>query len=92
MATQPIERDNGPAHSTAAAPHTLNVPALVQWLSPRVPGVDSRLRAQRMDGGQSNPSWLLTCADHTWVLRAKPAPAANLLPSAHAIEREFRVL
>jgi len=92
MATQPLERDNGPAHSTTAAPHTLNVPALVQWLSPRVPGVDSRLRAQRMDGGQSNPSWLLTCADHTWVLRAKPAPAANLLPSAHAIEREFRVL
>ena len=92
MAKHSPERDNGPAHSATASPHTLNVPALVQWLSPRMAGVDHRLQAQRMDGGQSNPSWLLTCADHTWVLRAKPAPVASLLPSAHAIERECRVL
>lgn len=45
-----------------------------------------------MPGGQSNPAWLLDCAKQTVVLRAKPAPAAQLLPSAHAIEREYRLL
>ena len=66
--------------------------ALVAWLAPRVSGVDAKLRAERMDGGQSNPSWLLHGAGQSWVLRAKPAPAAELLPSAHAIEREYRIL
>ena len=70
----------------------LNLPALVAWLAPRVPGVDAQLRAERMEGGQSNPSWRLHGAGQSWVLRAKPAPAAELLPSAHAIEREYRIL
>ena len=50
------------------------------------------LTARRMAGGQSNPSWQLESESRHWVLRAKPAPAATLLPSAHAIEREYRVL
>jgi aminoglycoside phosphotransferase (APT) family kinase protein len=70
----------------------MNVQALVGWLASRVPGVDAGLRVERMDGGQSNPSWLLRGAHHSWVLRAKPAPAARLLTSAHAIEREYRIL
>lgn len=70
----------------------LNLPGLVAWLAPRVLGVNAQLRAERMDGGQSNPSWLLHGAGQSWVLRAKPAPAAELLPSAHAIEREYRIL
>lgn len=70
----------------------LNLPALVAWLASRMPGVDGSLRAQRIDGGQSNPSWLLQGEHQSWVLRAKPAPAAELPPSAHAIEREFRIL
>ena len=78
----------------AAQPQTssLNLPALVAWLAPRVPGVDAQLKAERMEGGQSNPSWMLHGAGQSWVLRAKPAPAAELLPSAHAIEREYRIL
>lgn len=85
-----------PLATTQAAPKptglSLDLPALVAWLAPRVPGVDAQLRAERMDGGQSNPSWLLHGAGQSWVLRAKPAPAAELLPSAHAIEREYRIL
>lgn len=73
-------------------PGALNLPALVRWLAPHVPGVDEDLRAERLDGGQSNPSWLLHGKGQSWVLRAKPAPAAELLPSAHAIEREYRIL
>lgn len=70
----------------------LDLSALVAWLAPRVAGADSTLRAQRIGGGQSNPSWLLHSAERSWVLRAKPAPASELLPSAHAIEREYRIL
>jgi aminoglycoside phosphotransferase (APT) family kinase protein len=50
------------------------------------------LQAQRLPGGQSNPSWCLRAGAQAWVLRAKPAPVAQLLPSAHAIEREYRLL
>ena len=50
------------------------------------------LQAERMSGGQSNPSWLLRSPSRQFVLRAKPAPVAQLLPSAHAIEREYRIL
>lgn len=54
------------------------------------PGADPEL--QRLPGGQSNPSWQLATDRGNCVLRCKPGPAAQLLPSAHAIEREFRVL
>jgi len=80
------------AKARAPAPGSpLDLAALVRWLAPRMPGVDDSLRAQRIDGGQSNPSWVLLGERHSWVLRAKPAPTAALLPSAHAIEREFRI-
>jgi aminoglycoside phosphotransferase (APT) family kinase protein len=47
--------------------------------------------AARFKGGQSNPTYLLSTPDRQYVMRTKPAPAAQLLPSAHALEREFRV-
>lgn len=93
-----------PATSTAASAalptdtaqprplQALNLAALKAWLAPRVPGTEGLLSAERMDGGQSNPSWLLQGVGQSWVLRAKPAPVAQLLPSAHAIEREYRIL
>ncbi|MDC8759879.1 phosphotransferase [Janthinobacterium fluminis] len=43
-------------------------------------------------GGQSNPTFKLSTGERHYVLRTKPGPAAKLLPSAHAIEREFRVM
>jgi aminoglycoside phosphotransferase (APT) family kinase protein len=43
-------------------------------------------------GGQSNPSYKLTTPEKQYVMRSKPGPASELLPSAHAIEREFRVM
>lgn len=71
----------------------LNLELLQAWLRPRLPGLGaSSLSATRLPAGQSNPTWLLRAADRAWVLRAKPAPAAGLLPSAHAIEREYAVL
>jgi aminoglycoside phosphotransferase (APT) family kinase protein len=47
---------------------------------------------EQFKGGQSNPTYLVSGMGWRLVLRAKPAPAAKLLPSAHAVEREFRVI
>jgi len=52
-------------------------------------GVDS-LEVRQFRGGQSNPTFWLTDGERTWVLRKKPP--GKLLPSAHQVEREYRVL
>jgi len=72
--------------------HGLDLLALTRWLAPHLGAELVGLRAERISGGQSNPTWRLSSGDSAWVLRAKPGPAANLLPSAHAIEREYRLL
>ena len=43
-------------------------------------------------GGQSNPTYKLVTPQRNYVMRSKPGPVARLLPSAHAIEREFAVM
>ena len=43
-------------------------------------------------GGQSNPTYKLVTPARSYVMRAKPGPVAKLLPSAHAVEREFAVM
>lgn len=67
----------------------LNEAALTGWLEQRFPG-ESGLSLERISGGQSNPTWFLTWGNRRMVLRKKPG--GELLPGAHAIEREFRVL
>ena len=57
-----------------------------------VAGFSGQIELERYQGGQSNPTFLLRSAGQRYVLRSKPAPAAKLLPSAHAIEREFKVI
>ena len=64
---------------------------LQAYLHDRVEGLQQGLEITRFKGGQSNPTFLLKSSTHRYVLRTKPAPVAELLPSAHAIEREFRV-
>jgi aminoglycoside phosphotransferase (APT) family kinase protein len=66
--------------------------ALTAWLEARLPGFAGPLDVTQFKGGQSNPTFKLTTPAATYVLRAKPGPAAKLLPSAHAIEREYRVM
>jgi aminoglycoside phosphotransferase (APT) family kinase protein len=55
-------------------------------------GFSGPLAVEQFKGGQSNPTYLIRSAGKHHVLRAKPGPAAKLLPSAHAVEREFRVI
>ena len=66
--------------------------ALSDYMHKHVAGFSGDLQIQQFKGGQSNPTFMLTAGSQRYVLRTKPAPAANLLPSAHAIEREFRVM
>jgi aminoglycoside phosphotransferase (APT) family kinase protein len=67
--------------------------AIARWIARNVEGPSTdELRLTPLTGGQSNPTYLLAAGERRMALRAKPAPAAQLLPSAHAIEREFRVL
>jgi len=65
--------------------------ALEGYLRAQLPGFVPPLRVEQFRGGQSNPTFLLTAGDGAQlVLRKKPA--GTLLPSAHAIDREFRVI
>ena len=65
---------------------------LADFLGDRLPQLGRPLRLARLPGGQSNPTFLVRSDRGTAILRMKPAPAQLLLPSAHAIEREFAVL
>jgi len=65
--------------------------ALDAWLRPRIEGLDGVLVVEQFRGGQSNPTFLLKVdGAPRFVLRKKPN--GPLLPSAHAVEREYRVM
>ncbi|GCL61607.1 phosphotransferase [Pseudaquabacterium pictum] len=72
--------------------HAFDIPALERWLTDRLPGFAGPLTVEQFKGGQSNPTFKLVTPGRQYVMRAKPGPLAKLLPSAHAIEREFRVM
>jgi aminoglycoside phosphotransferase (APT) family kinase protein len=69
-----------------------DVGALDAYLRERVAGFRGPLEVEQFKGGQSNPTFLLKTPGARYVMRAKPAPAAKLLPSAHAVDREYRVI
>ncbi|WP_250465122.1 phosphotransferase [Caballeronia sp. GAFFF2] len=66
--------------------------ALAAWLAAHVEGFSGPLKLEQFAGGQSNPTFKLVTPTRAYVMRSKPGPAAKLLPSAHAIEREYRVM
>ena len=72
--------------------HRFDEQRLARFMSDKVAGFVPPLRVEQFKGGQSNPTYLVTGKNGRLVLRAKPGPAAKLLPSAHAVEREFRVI
>ena len=71
---------------------TLALPeaALSDYLSQHISGFRGPLSAEKFKGGQSNPTYLIRAASGNYVLRRKPPGV--LLASAHAVDREFRVL
>ncbi|MDR5750970.1 MULTISPECIES: phosphotransferase [unclassified Caballeronia] len=66
--------------------------ALAAWLAVHVAGFEGPLAIEQFAGGQSNPTFKLNTPARSYVMRSKPGPIARLLPSAHAIEREYRVM
>ena len=64
--------------------------ALERFLAARLPGYEGPLEIGQFEGGQSNPTYLLATPSRRYVLRRKPP--GRLLPSAHAVDREFRVI
>ena len=72
--------------------HAFDIAALERWLSARLEGFQGPLSVEMFKGGQSNPTYKLITPGCSYVMRAKPGPVAKLLPSAHAIEREFAVM
>ena len=69
---------------------TLDLDRLAAYLRQQLPDFSGSLAAEQFAGGQSNPTYLLTAGDQRYVLRRKPPGV--LLPSAHAVEREYRVI
>ena len=72
--------------------NAVDVAALSAWLQENLPGFQGPLTLEMFKGGQSNPTYKLNTPGMSYVMRAKPGPVAKLLPSAHAVEREFAVM
>ncbi len=72
--------------------HRVDVDALAAWLEKNLDGFKGPLTVEMFKGGQSNPTYKLITPSQSYVMRAKPGPVAKLLPSAHAVEREFKVM
>ena len=72
------------------ASHRFDERALETYLAAHLGGFAGPLTVRQFEGGQSNPTFLLTTPQARYVLRKKPP--GELLPSAHLVEREYRVL
>jgi aminoglycoside phosphotransferase (APT) family kinase protein len=70
--------------------HRFEVERLEGWLAAQVAGFRGPLSVEQFRGGQSNPTFLLRAGSGRYVLRRKPP--GRLLPSAHAVDREYRVI
>jgi aminoglycoside phosphotransferase (APT) family kinase protein len=70
--------------------HRFDEAALERYLRERMPNFRGPLAIRQFVGGQSNPTFLLETPDGRFVMRKKPPGA--LLPSAHQVEREFRII
>lgn len=70
--------------------HRIDEARLHAWLSDHVEGYQGPLEVRQFKGGQSNPTYQLVTPTTKYVLRRKPP--GKLLPSAHAVDREFKVI
>lgn len=72
------------------AAHRFDEAALAGYLARELPGFSGALKVRQFDAGQSNPTFLLELGGRRYVLRKKPP--GRLLPKAHMVEREYRVM
>ncbi|MEL7447262.1 MAG: phosphotransferase family protein [Pseudomonadota bacterium] len=70
--------------------HKFDESKLAAWMEENVEGYEGPLDVRQFKGGQSNPTYQLVTPNKKYVMRRKPP--GKLLPSAHAVDREFRVI
>jgi aminoglycoside phosphotransferase (APT) family kinase protein len=73
-----------------AESHRFDEAALERWMTANVAGYAGPLEVRQFKGGQSNPTYQLITPGKKYVLRRKPP--GKLLPSAHAVDREYKVI
>ena len=74
----------------SANPADVDPQRLAQFISTALPDVRGEMRVERIGGGQSNPTYFVSFDNRELVLRKQPG--ADILPSAHAVDREYRVM
>ena len=79
-----------PGTRPVAPQHAFDTGRLAAWIEATVGPQDGPLEVAQFKGGQSNPTYLVTAGSRRYVLRRKPP--GKLLPSAHAVDREYRVM
>ena len=70
--------------------HTLDIEKLSDYLTQQLDEFTGIKQSKKFNTGQSNPTYLLETAEKKYVLRKKPP--GKLLPSAHAVDREYRII
>jgi aminoglycoside phosphotransferase (APT) family kinase protein len=88
MSADPQERFSGTR--PVAPQHAFDIDRLAAWMRAHVDDFRGELKVEQFKGGQSNPTFLLEAGGKRYVMRRKPP--GNLLPSAHAVDREYRVI
>ena len=76
--------------TSVRAGHRFDAEALARYLETRVPGFERPMQVEQFEGGQSNPTFRLTAGGSRYVMRKQPP--GQLLPSAHQVDREYRVM
>ena len=79
-----------PGATLVAPVHSFDEAGLANFIRARVADFSGDVEIEQFQGGQSNPTYRVTAGDRRYVLRRKPP--GKLLPSAHAVDREFRVM
>ena len=82
------EQNSGTIHVREA--HRFDLFRVERFMEQEVPDFAGPLRVEQFKGGQSNPTYKLTTPGRSYVLRRKPP--GKLLPGAHAVDREYRVI
>jgi aminoglycoside phosphotransferase (APT) family kinase protein len=85
-----MNEPSSPPFSPSALP--FDTETLARWLELHLPDFVGPLNVTKFKGGQSNPTFQLRTPSKSYVMRSKPGPVSKLLPSAHAVEREFQVM
>ena len=85
-----VPSDNVAATVEVREAHRFDVAVLERYLQDRVGDFAGPLTVRQFMGGQSNPTYHLSTPRAQYVLRRKPP--GKLLPSAHAVDREYRVI